>query len=725
MNNKQEFERFLEVTKDIKLWFIPVVKNKKRPLIRTKSTKDAENRLSHEQATNMISGGGNVGVFGLQDGLMIIDLDCESHWINFFPPTLTTETWSGRYHLYYKNVNEGNSSVVVKKFTPKEKKEGQKDHEIEFRGHFHYVLSPGSHVEDDKKNGDYRIIKYLEPQEFSPKYSKILTNEKAINLFNGEWQQYDFPSRSEAELSLITLLVEHEFKNNEIKRILKSGLIAKASEKRSDAYLERSIEKARKFLVGNQLEGVESTESSIPELEEVPMEVVWGPDLLKKEFDDMKWYVEGYIPEKGVVMWAGKRASAKTWLALKCAVAMAAKKPFLDKFETDVDDNTTILYIDEENGEHTIKDRLIQIMKGMGIENGLTNFGVVSYSGIKLDNSGRRMGIESFLQKNNPCIIFVDSLKRVLNADENNAGEMNNVFTEIIRPISEKYNVTWILQHHLRKGVAGNKPDDLMDELRGSSEIVNYADVVLIFDKIKKVQNRYIFHQAKCRRAAEQPSYMIELRWEKETGSIFFDNLGAAEDVLDTVDICAKAIMEWTEINNVIEFKTKDIREAMIKEKMNQKTVARALTTLVEQEKLNRIKRGVYFIPGASAKFTKSVDESQEKSTKDSLGTTGHSIINYVPCVPNSNNLKAQGDNKDSVPSVPLSLSPETGIKELIDALFENIKKFGPVNQDDLFASIVRDKGTNLDRESFDKIIEHLLKKGLVFESSPGELKGL
>jgi len=728
-NRQQEIERFIKILEDINLWFIPVVKNQKRPLIKTKSTKDPENRLNTQQTIDMITDGGNVGIFGLQDGLMIVDLDCDSHWVNFFPPTLTAETWSGRHHLYYKNDGTGNSSFVVKKFSPEEKKEGHKDHEIEFRGQFHYVLTPGSHIEENGKKGDYKIIKYTKPTSLPSRFIKILNKEKVVNLFNGEWQQYDFPSRSEAELSLITHLMENGFENKEIKRILHANLIGKTSEKRTDAYLDRSIEKAKKFLVAQDLEALEEkTEKKIDEPDEIPLNVVWGPDLLKKEFDDMKWYVDGYIPEKGVVMWAGKRASAKTWLALACAVSMATRMPFLDKFETDVDENISILYIDEENGEHTIQNRLLQIMKGMGIENGLTNLGVVSYSGLRLDNYARRKGIETFLKKHNPCIIFVDSLKRVLGADENNATEMNNVFTEIIRPISEKYDVTWILQHHLRKGVAGNKPDDLMDELRGSSEIVNYADVVLIFDRVKGVQNRFIFHQAKCRRAAEQPSCLIELNWNEKNNLVMFDNLGAPEETLDAVELCGKAILIWGEENNILEFTTSEIKNTMLRQGHNKKSITRALTTLIEQGKLARVKRGVYYIPGssikASDKSSDEVEDDNKKSTKDSEGTKGQSIYNFVPNVPNSKSSLATKGQKGQDPNVPKSLSQETAIKELIDFIKTKIEKEGPLESDKLF-TLLSSNIPNFDESLFEKVIEYLKTRGLIYEQKPGILEAV
>jgi hypothetical protein len=319
--------------------------------------------------------------------------------------------------------------------------------------------------------------------------------------------------------------------------------------------------------------------------------VIWDKDLVGIHIEEMNWYVKGYIPEKAIVMWAGKRASFKSWCALHLAISLTSGKSLFNRFETS---KVSVLYIDEENGIETLKERVSKIKQGMGITENLDNLGFVSFEGIKLERQEWREKIKNFLSEHNPCVIIVDSFRRIISAEENDATEVNKVFTELIRPIIQEHNCTWILVHHLRKGVGGRSSDDIMDELRGSSELTNYADVVIIFERPPKVQNRFIFRQAKCRRAKEQPPFMIQLNWDETFNSLNFDTIGTAEEILDSIDVCCKRIMVWLEENNLVNFETKAIKTAMKTEGFSTATIERSLGVLVAQGKLLRPKRGHY-----------------------------------------------------------------------------------------------------------------------------------
>jgi hypothetical protein len=352
---------------------------------------------------------------------------------------------------------------------------------------------------------------------------------------------------------------------------------------------EKEKIESKDILTDEDYKAIELIEHKIENLKILP--VIWDKDLVNIHLEEMKWYVKGYIPEKSIVMWAGKRASFKSWSALQLAVALASGKPLFNKFDTS---KVSVLYIDEENGIETLKDRISKIKQGMDINETLDNLGYVSFEGIKLDRVEWRDKINNFLTDHNPCVIIVDSFRRIISAEENDATEVNKVFTELIRPITQEHNCTWILIHHLRKGVGGKAPEDIMDELRGSSELTNYADIVIIFTRPSKTQNRFIFREAKCRRAKEQPPYMIEMKWDETYNSLFFDTIGTAEEILDSIDVCCKRIMIYLEENNLISFEAKDIKEPMKKEGFFRATIDRSLTVLVNQSKLQRPKRGHY-----------------------------------------------------------------------------------------------------------------------------------
>lgn len=167
------------------------------------------------------------------------------------------------------------------------------------------------------------------------------------------------------------------------------------------------------------------------------LSIVWDRDLKNIKTEQVNWYVKGYIPEKAVILWAGKRASFKSWSALHLAVSLASGRPLFNKFEVS---KVSVLYIDEENGIETLKDRISKIKNGMGISEDLENLGYLSFESFKLDRAEDRGRIRNFLAEHNPCVIIADSFRRIISTEENDATEMNKVFTELIRPITQEHN---------------------------------------------------------------------------------------------------------------------------------------------------------------------------------------------------------------------------------------------------------------------------------------------
>jgi len=76
--------------------------------------------------------------------------------------------------------------------------------------------------------------------------SLLQKDPKLKNLFEGRWQKHDFPTRSEAEQSLLTKLVLYGFSKDAIHSIMSQSKIGKWQEK-SDAYRRTSIAKATEF----------------------------------------------------------------------------------------------------------------------------------------------------------------------------------------------------------------------------------------------------------------------------------------------------------------------------------------------------------------------------------------------------------------------------------------------------------------------------------------------
>jgi len=317
--------------------------------------------------------------------------------------------------------------------------------------------------------------------------------------------------------------------------------------------------------------------------------IIWEQELMQMEPKQDSWLVEGYIPNNSITLLGGKRGFYKSWGALQLAVAIATGQPFLSKYKTS---QCNVLYVDEENGQESLYERISKIKKGMGITEPITGLAFSSLNGFKIDNREIREELERFIQENNIRVIIVDTLRRVFRSEENDAREMNELFADRLRPLTTRYGITWVLLHHLRKGISGKPISDHLDELRGSSEMANYADSVIIFERNTRVEDRFMLLHSKSRRTKAHDSVTVGLTWSED--SVKFDVLGPAEQILDALGICCNAIIRYVTENNITEFKTGEIIDAMKAEKHSRPTVTRALEVLCDQQKVERVLKGKY-----------------------------------------------------------------------------------------------------------------------------------
>jgi len=86
------------------------------------------------------------------------------------------------------------------------------------------------------------------PKTVHIEFEKLLAvNKKVQDLYNGDWQKYDYKSRSEAEEALVTILCIEQFSDAEIIDIMNGCKIGKWQEK-EESYHNLTIQKARKYV---------------------------------------------------------------------------------------------------------------------------------------------------------------------------------------------------------------------------------------------------------------------------------------------------------------------------------------------------------------------------------------------------------------------------------------------------------------------------------------------
>lgn len=357
--------------------------------------------------------------------------------------------------------------------------------------------------------------------------------------------------------------------------------------------LAKCIEDGLVSLENDKYTLTDAGEKELAEIEAITDDIlnfVTDADMDSLVIEPQKWLVKDLVPENSIVFCAGKRGVFKSFASIHIGLCIASGKPVFNMFETQ---KSRVLYIDEENGIQTLKERRTMLKKGLDL-NGNVELFFTSLENIKLDRVEWQNKLRKFITEYNPRVIIIDSFRRTIGIDENDAGQVSRIFTDIIKKLSKEFGVTWVLLHHLRKGISGRNPTDEMDELRGSSDFSNYADVVLVMNRPKGSNDRFILKQVKCRRAVEIPPKVIQLTWNN--GSLKMECIGDAEETLLADEMVAKAIMSWLAENQIGNFRTRDVEDGLKGQAIAKATLHRGLDLLINQGRIARIKRGQYSV---------------------------------------------------------------------------------------------------------------------------------
>ncbi len=221
-------------------------------------------------------------------------------------------------------------------------------------------------------------------------------------------------------------------------------------------------------------------------------------ELMKRQFKDTEWIVDGLIPSGSIVAISGAPASYKTWLVLDMAIKIATGDILFDKF---VVTQTGVLIVDEENGERLLQNRFKKLR---------TNFDfpiyTISLAGFKLMEKSVE-DIINFCKVNNTKLIIFDSLVRIHSEDENDAMKMSKVFNLLKKFVKE--GLTVIFTHHNRKtGIL--RSSNPSQDMRGSFDILASVDCHLAIDR-KFKEDLITVHQTKLRQQEEMKPFKLNV----------------------------------------------------------------------------------------------------------------------------------------------------------------------------------------------------------------------
>lgn len=313
------------------------------------------------------------------------------------------------------------------------------------------------------------------------------------------------------------------------------------------------------------------------------LKIIWDNELENYEEEEKEWIIDKLIPNRSVCILTGKRGTLKTFLALQMAYSICSGNEFLNKFQTK---QGGVLYLDKENGIYIMKKRTKMIKEGLNLQTGSLEVGFICFSTIKIDKISDINKLEEAIKEYHPKILIIDTYRRAISFDENDAGSVSELFVDILRPLVEKYNISILLIHHNRK--SGQGSGDEMDEIRGSSDLANYSDIIL---KTERKGEELILKQLKNRNAKEEEPIKIKLEFSEQFMKMNYE--GAFEKQNQT-QRCAESLIIWIMKDNITNFKTKEAKEIAFKEGIKETNFKYSLQELESRGIIKKIRHGEY-----------------------------------------------------------------------------------------------------------------------------------
>lgn len=235
-------------------------------------------------------------------------------------------------------------------------------------------------------------------------------------------------------------------------------------------------------------------------------------ELFSMDFPENKWVVDKLVPHEGITILSGAPASYKTWLLLRMAMDIAKGETLLEQFPCQ---QANVLIIDEENHLRLIQERL----KLMGADQD-SPIHFLSQKGFLVTDKGLVDKVLKICEGKGINVIFIDSLVRINNAEENDASQMSEVF-RCIRKLCQN-NKTVVITHHERK--EGMIKVSAQNRLRGSSDISAAVDAHVAMRRDKDDRSKILIEQVKLRGGKEMEPFEIAIR--ESEGKVEFCYLG-------------------------------------------------------------------------------------------------------------------------------------------------------------------------------------------------------
>ncbi|MGH9867912.1 MAG: AAA family ATPase [Candidatus Polarisedimenticolia bacterium] len=195
--------------------------------------------------------------------------------------------------------------------------------------------------------------------------------------------------------------------------------------------------------------------------------------------ESIDWLIHPWAARGDLVIMASEVGVGKSWAGMDLAVAAARGGRFLGLL--DIKGPLRVLYMDLENGPRLARWRFQRLARGLEMtpeEAAGLQLHYLCQDSLNLSAPAGRSMLARKVDTFHPELIVFDTLKRLHRADENSNTEMSGFFADAIRPLLMHHGATVVCLHHLGKPGANRDEGDILNRLRGASDIAGVADQV-------------------------------------------------------------------------------------------------------------------------------------------------------------------------------------------------------------------------------------------------------
>lgn len=477
------------------LHIVPLAENQKVPISGV-SLKEMRTRLPtpEEMQAWFVDRRCNVGLLmGKVNNLFLVDLDTYKNdklheWVDKYPTGLRAKSARGGTHLFFKTPDDEFSNSQS-------------------------LLEQGVDVKTD---GGYAVV---EPSVFDNKQYRWLSNGQPSPLPPPLLEQLKAGRVTVTQANtdgLLSQVVLHGFDEGNHNAQLKD--VARYIYRLADAgQLESVITELMVALdmkdptpqglgkvqltvnsgLAYEKERLAKKKSDTPEINFTVQGI--GSVLNKWGDYNVDWFVENWIPKGAIQMIVAPPGAGKTWIVMDAAVSIASGKPFMGHLE--IKEQAPTILVNQEDATGLQAQRMRTMMAVLAESRDWKYYEytdpelgwVISLehpyfapiymhldAQFRLDREESVSGLESAIKRTGAKFVAVDPLYSIIRKLDDYGASAGSAFMDTLRPLRNKYDLTFWLAHHTRKGSGGTGRQELW-----GSQILNGAveGVTIIYQK--------------------------------------------------------------------------------------------------------------------------------------------------------------------------------------------------------------------------------------------------